>query len=87
MDEMTLRPSELIGIREAMRTMPKLIAALESGEAEKYVLVKRGTDVKGVMLSVETYSEMVAKAKENDAARYTFGPSVDGPGHTAGKVG
>ena len=62
MDEMTIRPSELRGVRDAMRTMPKLVKALNDGEVEKYVLMKRGRVV-AVLLDIDNYSEMVAKAK------------------------
>lgn len=62
-DEMTMRPSELRGVRDAMRTMPKLIQALNNGEVEKFVLMKRGRVV-AVMLDIEDYSTMVEKAKQ-----------------------
>ena len=60
MDEMTMRPSELKGVREAMRTMPKLIQSLNDGKVEKYVLMKRGRVV-AVLLDIEDYSEMVQR--------------------------
>lgn len=62
MTEMTMRPSELRSIRDAMRTMPKLIQALNEGEIEKIVLMKHGRVV-AVMLDVDDYSEMVEKPK------------------------
>lgn len=58
---MTMRPSELRGVRDAMRTMPKLIQLLNDGEVEKFVLMKRG-QVVAVMLDIDDYSEMVEKA-------------------------
>jgi PHD/YefM family antitoxin component YafN of YafNO toxin-antitoxin module len=61
-DEISMRPSELRSTRDAMRTMPKLIQALNDGEVEKYVLMKRGRAV-AVLLDVDDYSEMVEKAK------------------------
>lgn len=64
MGEMTMHPSELRGVRDAMRTMPKLVKSLEDGEVEKYVLMKRGRVV-AVLLNVDDYSEMVEKAKQN----------------------
>lgn len=36
-----LRPDEFIGVREAGRTLHKLIARLERGEAGRFVLVSR----------------------------------------------
>lgn len=62
MVEMTMRPSELRGVREAMRTMNKLVQSLNNGEAEKYVLMKRGHPV-AVLLDLDDYAEMVEKAK------------------------
>lgn len=59
-DEMTMRPSELRGVREAMRTMPKLVKALNEGEAEKIVLMRRGRVV-AVMLDLDVYSKMMDK--------------------------
>lgn len=56
-----MRPSELKGVREAMRTMPKLVQALNDGEVEKYVLMKRGRVV-AVLLDFDDYAEMVEKA-------------------------
>lgn len=55
-----MRPSELRGVRDAMRTMPKLIKSLNDGEVEKYVLMKRGRVV-AVLLDFDDYSEMVEK--------------------------
>lgn len=62
MDEMTIHPSELRGIREAVRTMPKLIEELNDGQVEKYVLMRRG-QVVAVLLNIEAYSELIEKAK------------------------
>lgn len=59
-EEMTMRPSELRGVREAMRTMPQLVRALNDGEVEKFVLMRRGRVV-AVMLDLDDYSEMVEK--------------------------
>jgi prevent-host-death family protein len=58
---MTMRPSELRGVREAMRTMPKLVQSLNDGEVEKYVLMKRGKPI-AVLLDLEDYAEMMQKA-------------------------
>lgn len=63
MSEMSMHPSELRGVREAMRTLPKLVRSLNDGEVEKYVLMKRGRVV-AVMLDLDDYSEMVKKAKQ-----------------------
>lgn len=62
MEEMSMHPSELRGVREAMRTMPKLVKSLNEGEVEKYVLTKRG-HVVAVLLDFDDYCEMVEKAK------------------------
>jgi hypothetical protein len=68
MEEMTMRPSEMRGVREAMRTMNKLVQSLNEGEVEKYVLMRRGRVV-AVLLDLDTYSEMVEKAKQTDPPR------------------
>lgn len=68
MDEMTMRPSELRGVREAMRTMPKLVQSLNDGEVEKYVLMRRGRPA-AVLLDLDDYAEMVEKAKQNSLPR------------------
>lgn len=62
MEEMSMHPSELRGVREAMRTMAKLVKSLNEGEVEKYVLTKRGKVV-AVLLDFDDYCEMVEKAK------------------------
>lgn len=68
MDEMTMRPSEMRGVREAMRTMNKLVQSLNNGEVEKYVLMKRGRVV-AVLLDLDDYAELVEKAKQNSLPR------------------
>lgn len=62
----TLQDHEVLTVREAMRMMPMLVRNLNEGESEKYVLMKKGRMV-AVVLDLETYSEMAAKAKEIDA--------------------
>jgi hypothetical protein len=61
-DEMTMKPSELRGVREAMRTMPKLVRSLNEGEVEKFVLMRRGKVV-AVILDIDDYGEMCEKTK------------------------
>lgn len=68
MEEMTMRPSELRGVREAMRTMNKLVQSLNDGEVEKYVLMKRGRVV-AVLLDIDDYSEMIKKGVVDDQTR------------------
>jgi len=63
-DEITLRPSELVGVRDAMRTMPKLVQSLSDGEVAKYVFMRRGKIV-AVLLNVDDYAEMVEKANQD----------------------
>lgn len=62
-----MRPSELRTIRDAMRTMPKLIQSLNDGEVEKYVLIRR-KEVLAVLLDVDDYSEMVEKINQKQSA-------------------
>lgn len=68
MEEMTMRPSELRGVREAMRTMNKLVQSLNDGKVEKYVLMKRGRVV-AVLLDIDDYSEMIKKGVVDDQTR------------------
>lgn len=65
---MTMRPSELRGVREAMRSMPQLVQSLNDGEVEKYVLMRRGRPV-AVLLDLDDYAEMVERTKKSDPPR------------------
>lgn len=65
--EMTMKPSELRGVRDAMRTMNRLVQSLNDGEVEKYVLMRRGRPV-AVLLDLDDYSEMVEKAKDSSCS-------------------
>lgn len=65
--EMTMKPSELRGVRDAMRTMNRLVQSLNDGEVEKYVLMRRGRPV-AVLLDLDDYSEMVEKAKNRSCS-------------------
>lgn len=49
---------ELVGVRDTSRELPSLIRRLETGEQEKFVLMRRGKMV-AVLLSFEAYEELV----------------------------
>jgi PHD/YefM family antitoxin component YafN of YafNO toxin-antitoxin module len=53
--------TELATVREAMRELPKLITALDTGEVEKIVLTQRN-QMRVVILSVERYAELEQQA-------------------------
>lgn len=47
-----------------MRTMPKLVQALNDGVVAKYVLMRRGRIV-AILLDIDDYSEMVERSKRD----------------------
>lgn len=49
---------QMIGVKEASRRLPKMLAALEREETELFVVTRRGRPA-GVLLSVERYAELV----------------------------
>ena len=48
---------ELATVREAMRELPRLLAALERGEIEKVVLTQRN-QIRAVLLTHQHYSQL-----------------------------
>lgn len=48
---------ELVSVRDAMRQLPRLLAALGDGELEKIVLTQRN-QMRAVVVSVERYSQL-----------------------------
>jgi hypothetical protein len=48
---------ELVTIRDAMRTMPALLSALERGEQEKFVLMRHGK-MRAVLVTVGEYEAL-----------------------------
>ena len=48
---------ELATVREAMREMHRLLAALDRGELEKVVLTQRN-QMRAVLISLERYAEL-----------------------------
>jgi len=53
--------SELATVREAMRELNRLLAALEHGELEKVVLTQRN-QMRAVLITLERYSELEQRA-------------------------
>jgi hypothetical protein len=49
--------SELATVREAMRELNRLLAALEHGELEKVVLTQRN-QMRAVLITLERYSQL-----------------------------
>jgi PHD/YefM family antitoxin component YafN of YafNO toxin-antitoxin module len=52
---------ELATVREAMRELHRLLAALEHGELEKVVLTQKN-QMRAVLITVERYSELEQRA-------------------------
>jgi PHD/YefM family antitoxin component YafN of YafNO toxin-antitoxin module len=52
---------ELLTVREAMRELNRLIAALERGDLEKVVLTQRNR-MRAVVVSLERFSELERRA-------------------------
>lgn len=63
-DTLTVSNSELATVREAMRELHRLLAALEDGQLEKVVLTQRN-QMRAVLLSVERYAQL---EHDHDAA-------------------
>jgi PHD/YefM family antitoxin component YafN of YafNO toxin-antitoxin module len=53
--------SELATVREAMRELNRLLAALEHGELEKVVLTQRN-QMRAVLITLERYSQLEQRA-------------------------
>jgi hypothetical protein len=56
-DTVTVSNDELATVREAMRTIPRLLKKLDAGEVEKVVLTQRN-QMRAVLLTVERYAEL-----------------------------
>jgi hypothetical protein len=52
---------ELLTVREAMRELNRIIAALERGELDKVVLTQRN-QMRAVVVSLERFSELERRA-------------------------
>jgi len=55
--EIRIRADELRTVREAMRDLGSLLAALDAGEVEKLVLTQRNR-MRAVVVSLERWSEV-----------------------------
>jgi len=65
--EIRIRADELRTVREAMRDLGSLLAALDAGEVEKLVLTQRNR-MRAVVVSLERWSE-VEQALAGDRRR------------------
>lgn len=54
---LTVANQELATVREAMRDLGRLLAALEDGDLEKVVLCQKN-QMRAVLISVERYSQL-----------------------------
>ncbi len=60
-DSLRVANSELVTVREAMRELNKMLAALEAGEIEKIVLTQRN-QMRAVLVTLERYSQLEQSA-------------------------
>lgn len=56
-DALTVSNAELATVREAMRELHRLLAALDAGQLDKIVLTQKN-QMRAVLLSVERYSQL-----------------------------
>jgi PHD/YefM family antitoxin component YafN of YafNO toxin-antitoxin module len=56
-DSLRVANAELATVREAMRELNKMLAALEAGEVEKIVLTQRN-QMRAVLVTLERYSQL-----------------------------
>lgn len=64
MSDVRVSNSELRTVRDAMRELNQLVAKLEQGEADKFVLTHRN-QMRAVVVSVDRFSELerIAEAR------------------------
>jgi hypothetical protein len=60
-DSLRVANAELATVREAMRELNKMLAALESGEVEKIVLTQRN-QMRAVLVTLERYTQLEQNA-------------------------
>lgn len=56
-DSMRISNAELATVREAMRQLPRLLKALESGELDKVVLTQKN-QMRAVLITPERYNQL-----------------------------
>ena len=64
---------ELATVREAMRELPHLLAALEHGQLEKIVLTQRN-QMRAVIVSLERYTQLEQDAADAPEVQVTLAP-------------
>lgn len=57
MSRVEVSNAELRTVRDAMRELNRLVDCLETGDAEKFVLTKRG-QMRAVVISIEDFASM-----------------------------
>lgn len=60
-DSLQVSNQELATVRDAMRELNRMLAALQSGELDKIVLTQRN-QMRAVLLTVERYSQLEQNA-------------------------
>ncbi len=60
-DSVRVANAELATVRDAMRELTRMLAALDAGEVEKIVLTQKN-QMRAVLLTVERYSELERNA-------------------------
>jgi len=62
-----VRNEELRTVRDAMRTLNRMVESLDQGDIEKFVLM-RGSKMCAVILSFEDYADLLARKDRNEPA-------------------
>lgn len=60
-DSLRISNAELAIVREAMRQLPRLLEALESGELDKVVLTQKN-QMRAVLITPERYNQLEHRA-------------------------
>jgi hypothetical protein len=66
--ELPIRKGEIMSLRSAARNLYAAVDALGAGEATKYVLLDSKNDMRAVLITPESYSELLAAAAKEQAA-------------------
>jgi hypothetical protein len=65
--ELPIRKGEIMSLRSAARNLYAAVDALGAGEATKYVLLDSKNDMRAVLLTPESYSDLLDAAKKEAA--------------------
>ena len=67
MSRVEVSNAELKTVRDAMRELNRLVDCLETGDAEKFVLTKRG-QMRAVVISIEDFASMRERLATSSAS-------------------